>query len=156
MWAAANDGFSRRRHRDKRRRIELDANGKDAGKRDGNADKDIDSDSDSDSSSDGERSTTESIHEGDNLDQSTQGDTSHASGGLPKKKRSRNKRKRKKKKQIREETPEATMARLKSSYSAAMGAVGALHRVSQEYSFWKQEEAKKKNDGTHEELMLKL
>ena len=47
--------------------------------------------------------------------------------------RKRKRRKKKKKRQIREETPEAAIARLKSSYTAAMVAVGALHRLSGQY-----------------------
>jgi len=73
-------------------------------------------------SSDGERSTTESIHE--NSDDIAQPSTTQ----VPKK------TKRKRKKKATRENPEATMARLTSSYSAAMAAVGALHRVSRQYS----------------------
>jgi hypothetical protein len=81
-------------------------------------------DSDWDSDSSGERSTTESVI-GEKANDATvnniAGKHPASAGGI---------RKRRKKKRWREETPEATMARLTSSYSAAMEAVGALHRVS--------------------------
>ena len=74
-------------------------------------------------SSDGERSTTESINENDaNAQPSTT------------LQQARKKPRRKRKKRPTRENPEATMARLTSSYSAAMAAVGALHRVSRQYS----------------------
>lgn len=78
---------------------------------------------DSDTSSDGERSTTEStIHE--NIDDNAPPSTAQV----------RKKFKRKRRKKTTRENPEATMARLTSSYSAAMAAVGALHRLSRQYS----------------------
>lgn len=74
-------------------------------------------------SSDGERSTTESINENDaNAQPSTM------------LQQARKKPRRKRKRRPTRENPEATMARLTSSYSAAMAAVGALHRVSRQYS----------------------
>ena len=82
------------------------------------------SDYDSDTSSDGERSTTESIHE--NVDDNNDPPSTQA--------QVRKKLKRKRKKKATRENPEATMARLTSSYSAAMTAVGALHRLSRQYS----------------------
>eukprot|EP00956_Cyclotella_meneghiniana_P000852 scaffold966_cov47-Cyclotella_meneghiniana.AAC.9 len=85
-------------------------------------------DSDWDSESSGERSTTESIT--DNAKPTHQDDTivlASKQGGIRKR--------RKKKKRKREETPEAAVARLTTSYSAAMGAVGALHRLSRQ--IWK-------------------
>ena len=104
MWAAANDGIRKR-------------------SRDGAGSNLSESEYDSDSS-DGERSTTESINENDtNADQ--------PSATLQP---ARKKPKRKRKKRSTRENPEATMARLTSSYSAAMAAVGALHRVSRQYS----------------------
>jgi hypothetical protein len=80
-----------------------------------------DGENDSETSSDGERSTTESIHENNDNTRpcATQG---------------RKKPKRKLKKRSFRENPEATLARLTSSYSVAMAAVGALHRVSRQYS----------------------
>jgi len=104
MWAAAN---SRKRSRTN------EAGG-------GNF---SESEYDSDTSSDGERSTTESIHE--NNDNNAQLPPTRA--------HNKPKRKRKNKRPTRE-TPEATIARLTSSYSAAMAAVGAMHRVSRQYS----------------------
>jgi hypothetical protein len=74
-------------------------------------------DSDWDSESSAERSTTESI------------DKPKSSDVVELKKR----RRRKKQKL---ETPEATVARLTASYSAAMGEVGALHRASRQ--IWKE------------------
>lgn len=81
-------------------------------------------DSDWDSESSGERSTTESI-QGDNLNVAPTNRHNYPPG-------ERRRKKRRKKKQKCEETPEATIARLTMSYSAAMGAVGALHRVSRQ------------------------
>ena len=89
---------------------------------------------DSGTSSDGERSTTESIHEND--------DKHPPAAAAPKKP------KRKRKKKVTRENPEATMARLTSSYSAAMSAVGALHRLSKQYSkqFTQQDKQKSVNN----------
>lgn len=81
-------------------------------------------DSDWDSDSSGERSTTESIHGDKPLhDIGTRPSGADASAG---------RKRRKKKKRRKEESPEAAVARLTSSYSAAMVAVGALHRVSRQ------------------------
>lgn len=153
MWAAANDGAAsrRRRHRDKQRRS--DDGGKDNDitadgvKADARADLESD---DSDISSDGERSTTESID--DNAarsatqSQSDNAGNNSAEAAARHKKRKRKRKRKKKKTPIRpEETPEATMARLKSSYSAAIAAVGALHRVSRQYcAVWGEEEGREK------------
>lgn len=90
---------------------------------------------DSDTSSDGERSTTESIHE--NNDSNAPLLTTQA----------RKKPKRKRKKKATRENPEATMARLTSSYSAAMTAVGALHSLSRQYSKQYELDEKTKSDG---------
>lgn len=160
MWAAANDGATarRRRHHDKRRRTDdAGGGGKDQDGAKEADDNDVGSDSDSDSSSDGERSTTESVHNepstedglGQSFTQASQGDASQPASAAGQHSKKRKRKRKRKKKQIREETAEATMARLKSSYSAAMSAVGALHRVSQQYcAFW--EEEGKKTDATGE------
>ena len=59
-----------------------------------------------------------------------------------KKKLQQQKQNQKQKAQLREEIPEATLARLTSSYSVAMEAVGALHRVSRQYChYWREKEA---------------
>jgi len=169
MWAAANAGSAtsrRRRHEDKRRRIDAGVGDGGIGHADDATPNNevIGSDPDSDSSTDGERSTTESVHEepsGDNDREPSSSPPSApgsnasqpamtafvAAAASQHKKRKRKRKKKKKKKVIREETPEATMARLKSSYSAAMAAVGALHRVSQQYCVVWKEEGKTDNRG---------
>ena len=96
---------------------------------------------DSDTTSDGERSTTESIHENDD-DDNAQPSTTQA----------RKKPKRKRKKRPNRENPEATMARLTSSYSAAMAAVGALHRVSRQYSKQYSSQDKQKSSDKRKDL----
>ena len=169
MWAAANDGVRRRRRRDKRRRTGGAAGSNEDDPVNGAKKKSSGSDSDSeDDSSDGERSTTESVHDnggpsssssGNNLSLSPPGDRSsrvencapHAGAGddtaaaatafgQQTETRKRKRRKKKKKQQIREETPEAAIARLKSSYTAAMAAIGALHRLSRQYCAFRKEE----------------
>ncbi len=98
---------------------------------------------DSDSSSDGERSTTESIHE--NNDDNAPPSTTQA----------RKKPKRKRKKKTARENPEATMARLTSSYSAAMAAVGALHRLSRQYSKqYARDEQTKSSDNSKDNVKI--
>jgi hypothetical protein len=97
---------------------------------------------DSDTSSDGERSTTESIHE--NNDNNAQPSPTRA--------HKKPKRKRKKKRPTRE-NPEATMARLTSSYSAAMAAVGALHRVSRQYSKQNASKDEQKSSGKPHDML---
>jgi hypothetical protein len=157
MWAAANDGARRRRRRFRQRRTGGDDDRcDDAEQRTSDSD---DVDSGEDDSSDDERSTTESIRDGGQPPSSStsdprmvhvENDTAHTTG-------ERNdpavaadfhrqfevhkrKRKRRKREQIRDEAPEAAIARLTSSYNAAMTAVGALHRLSGEYcAFWKEE-----------------
>lgn len=160
MWAAANDGVRRRRRRDKRRRTGGAAGG---GNEDDRVDyyakkksNGSESDSEEDDSSDGERSTTESVHDDvgpssgkkflslpshhsarsdrveDCAPQAAAGDDTAAAFGQQPETRKR-KRRKKKKRQIREETPEAAIARLTSSYTSAMVAVGALHRLSGQY-----------------------
>ncbi len=129
-----------------------------------------DSSSDSESEgSDDERSTTESVHDVDqDVAQATEplrGDVSttdqiatqegmrnshkkkrRINGDTDKKRKKNKAKKKKKRKQVREETPEATMARLTSSYSVAMEAVGALHRVSRRYcDLWKEREASRES-----------
>ena len=134
MWSAANDGARRRRHRDKRRRtVVIFENENDQGGDIITKSNTLDTDAEEDGSdSDGERSTTESIH-GDSSPSARltlqTGDAALCGNNA--------KRKRKKKKQrqiiVREEYPEALVARLTSSYTAAMNAVGALHRTSRQY-----------------------
>lgn len=99
------------------------------------------SDYDSDTSSDGERSTTESIHE--NVDDNAPPSTTQT--------QVRKKLKRKRKKKATRENPEATMARLTSSYSAAMSAVGALHRLSRQYSKQHTQDEKPKSGNNAED-----
>ncbi|KAL3790740.1 hypothetical protein HJC23_010019 [Cyclotella cryptica] len=109
MWAAANSGASRNHIQ--------------------NPDHESDS-SEWDSDSSDERSTTESIH-GEASGKPAEKNDEEFRGvkrSLQHKRRPRRRRKKRK----REETPEATMARLTTSYSAAMEAVGALHRVSKQ------------------------
>lgn len=48
---------------------------------------------------------------------------------------------------VREETPEATLSRLQSSYATSMSAVGALHRLSNETCVLLRQRNDKKNDG---------
>ena len=91
--------------------------------------KDVATDSEEDySSSDGERSTTSSVA----------GDPPPAAGELISRKRKKDVRKRRKRKRRTArldiyESPEATVSRLKSAYSVALAAIGALHRVSNQY-----------------------
>lgn len=138
-------------------------------KRMGNKDgprRDDDSSSDSESEgSDDERSTTESVNDV-NLDvtqvtatssvdhsftdqhpiqegiQNLSNKRGRNTRNTDKKRRRKKAKKQKKRGQAREETPEATMARLTSSYSVAIEAVGALHRVSRRYcELWKERKA---------------
>ena len=148
MWAAANDTSNRcRRHRHNKRSRKNDTSCNNS---------DYYSSSDDD-----EHSTTESISEGiagafsnvnkDNLggtsstlqssalQSSTNNNTSRAPSSnkhsntshVPSNKRKRHKKK--KHKQQIGETAEATIARLKTTYSTAISAVGELHSVSRKY-----------------------
>lgn len=112
MWAAANSGQSRSR---RGTNDQLSPNHEsDSSEWDGSSD---------------ERSTTESIHEeSGKLVEKTDEEFRSSKRSLQHQRCPR----RRKKTQKREETPEATMARLTASYSAAMGAVGALHRASKQ------------------------
>jgi len=149
MWAAANDSSNRRRYRSNKRSRKNDN------------DTSCNNSEDYSSSDDDEHSTTESISEGisnalsnvDNsnvgqssalqssaLQSSTNNNTSHApsSNNLqykPSNKRSRSKHRKKKHKQKNQigETAEATIARLKTTYSTAISQVGNLHSVSRKY-----------------------
>jgi len=150
MWAAANDTSNRRRR--------YQQNNKRSRKNDTSC-----NNSDYYSSSDDEHSTTESISECisgalSNVNNSNLGDTSstlqssalqsslstnnntsHAPSSnkhsntshVPSSKRKRHKKKHKK--QQIGETAEATIARLKTTYSTAISAVGELHSVSRKY-----------------------
>jgi len=150
MWAAANDTSNRRRcqqNNKRSRKNDTSCNNSDYYS----------------SSDDDEHSTTESISEGisnalanvnnNNLgvgEQSTtnsanqsstltnNNNTSHApsSNNLqhkPTNKHSRSKRHKKKHKQQIGETAEATIARLKTTYSTAISSIGELHSVSRKY-----------------------
>lgn len=97
-----------------------------------------DSDTSCDSEASDERSTTESIHDSEKANENSKPAVDEQ------KKRSQRRRRRKKKKRRREETPEAAMARLTTSYSAAMGAVGALHRVSRQ--IWRDNSSNKNEE----------
>lgn len=132
MWSAANDIARRRRHRDKRRRtVVIFENENDQGGDINTKSNTSDTDTEEDGSdSDGERSTTESIHD----DSSSGARSSLQTRDAALCGNARRKRKKKKKRQIvREEYPEALVARLTSSYTSAMTAVGALHRTSRQY-----------------------
>lgn len=133
MWSAANDGARRRRHRDKRRRtLVIFENENDQGGDINTKSNTSDTDAEEDGSdSDGERSTTESIHD----DSSPSARSSLQMGdaalcGNAKRKRKKTKKQRQ---VVREEYPEALVARLTSSYTTAMTAVGALYRTSRQY-----------------------
>jgi len=147
MWAAANDTSNRRRHNKRSRKNDND--------------KSCNNSDYYSSSDDDEHSTTESISEGisnalsnvnnnnlggtsstlqsSTLQSSTNNNTSHAPSSnkhsntshVPSNKRKRRKHKHKQN-QIGE-TAEATIARLKTTYSTAISQVGTLHSVSRKY-----------------------
>ena len=131
MWAAANDG--RRRHQKRRSSVGVGVTS-DYHEGDATLEKATSgswSDSDDDSEASDERSTTESVNdEGTVSADKPGGNGQRLQRQQPSKKRKHSSRKRRKHKQLGEETPEAKIARLTSSYSAAMAAVGSLHRAS--------------------------
>ena len=103
--------------------------------------KDAAADSEEDySSSDGERSTTSSVA----------GDPPPAEGELGRKRKKDDRKHRRRKKRTSRleiyESPEATVSRLKSAYSAALAAIGALHRVSNQYCSRENEKARDQMD----------